>query len=241
MSELKWLHTTQGFADSWGAEEILDWALHRFDGKIEMASGFGPEGMVLIDMAAQLRPDLRVFTLDTGLLFPETYALMDEVEERYGIQVERLAPALSVEVQEREHGPALWTRDPDGCCAMRKIQPLRRKLATLDAWITAIRRDQTRARAGAQKVEWDPKFGLIKINPLCDWTTEMVWQYVRDNDVPYNPLHDEGFPSIGCWPCTRAVRPGEDPRAGRWSGLGKTECGLHQGVPLTGPLPILQK
>lgn len=241
MTDRAWLHTTQGFADSWGAEEMLDWALHRFGSGIAMASGFGPEGMVLIDMAARLRPDFRVFTLDTGLLFPETYALMEEVEERYAIQIDRLKPVLTVDQQEHQHGATLWLRDPDSCCAMRKIEPLRKKLATLDAWITAIRRDQTRARANAQKVEWDPKFGLIKVNPLCDWTSAMVWEYIRENDVPYNSLHDDGFPSIGCWPCTRAVRSGEDPRAGRWSGFAKNECGLHQGVPLTNALPVLQE
>ena len=228
MGERDWLRTVQGFFDSWAAEELLDWALHRFEGRVGVASAFGPEGMVLIDIAVRLRPDVKVFTLDTGLFFPETYQLINEVERRYGVRIERVKPALSVEEQGAQHGPSLWEHNPDRCCYMRKIEPLRKKLSTLDAWIAAIRRDQTPDRAHAQKVDWDSKFGLIKINPLCDWTSEMVWDYVRSNDLPYNSLHDQGYPSIGCAPCTRPVQEGEDPRSGRWSGLAKTECGLHQ-------------
>lgn len=230
----------QGFAESWGAEELLDWSLHRFEGQIAMASGFGVEGIVLIDIAVRLRPDVRVFTLDTGLLFPETYELMKKIERRYGIEVERVKPALTVDEQEREQGAALWLRTPDRCCSMRKVEPLRARLSTLGAWITAIRRDQTPDRAQAQKVEWDAKFGLVKINPLCDWTSSMVWDYIRKNRLPYNPLHDRGYPSIGCSHCTRPVAIGEDPRSGRWAGFAKTECGLHQRVPPTGTLTVLQ-
>jgi phosphoadenosine phosphosulfate reductase len=228
MGEHTWLQSVQGFAESWSAEETLDWALHRFERRIAVASAFGPEGMVLIDIAARLRPDVQVFTLDTGLFFPETYELMSEVERRYGIRIERVQPMLTKEEQGAAHGPSLWLRNPDQCCRMRKIEPLRRKLATLDAWIAAIRRDQTPDRAHAQKVEWDAKFGLIKINPLCDWTSEMVWEHIRRNDLPYNPLHDRGYPSIGCAPCTKPVRSGDNPRSGRWAGFAKTECGLHQ-------------
>ncbi len=228
MGELHWLQTMQGFVESWSAEELLDWALHRFEHRVGVASAFGPEGMVLIDIAARLRPDVHVFTLDTGLFFPETYALMSEIERRYDIKIERVQPALTVDEQAAKHGSSLWLQNPDRCCAMRKIEPLRRKLSTLDAWVAAIRRDQTLDRAHAQKVEWDARFGLIKINPLCDWTSEMVWDYIRSNELPYNPLHDRGYPSIGCAPCTRPVQQGDDPRAGRWAGFAKTECGLHQ-------------
>jgi phosphoadenosine phosphosulfate reductase len=228
MGERQWLLTMQGFVESWSAEELLDWALHRFERRIAVASAFGPEGMVLIDIAARLRPDVHVFTLDTGLFFPETYELMDEVEQRYGIEIERVKPDLTVDEQATKHGPSLWLQSPDRCCQMRKIEPLRRKLSTLDAWVAAIRRDQTPDRAHAQKVEWDAKFGLIKINPLCDWTSEMVWDYIRRNDLPYNALHDRGYPSIGCAPCTKPVQEGDDPRSGRWAGFAKTECGLHQ-------------
>src|SRR5258708_33660656 len=152
---------------------------------------------------------------------------MNRVEEKYTIKVERLYSHLTPEDQEREHGLKLWERDPDQCCALRKVEPLKRKLATLDAWVTAIRRGQTADRAAVRKIDWDAKFGLVKISPLADWTREQVWNYVVRNDVPYNPLHDQNYPSIGCTHCTRAVKPGEDPRARRWSGFRKTECDLH--------------
>ena len=183
--------------------------------------------MVLIDMASRVHPEFRLFTLDTEFLFPETYDLMERVEKRYGIRVERVYSALTPEEQEKAHGRALWSREPDQCCNLRKIEPLRKKLAGLRGWITGIRRDQTVARAHARKVEWDTKFQLLKINPLVDWSAERVWQYIRKHDVPYNPLHDRHYPSVGCAHCTRAVKPGEDPRAGRWSDFKKTECGLH--------------
>jgi phosphoadenosine phosphosulfate reductase len=133
----------------------------------------------------------------------------------------------SPEEQERIQGPALWLGSPDQCCNLRKVEPLRRKLGELQAWITSIRRDQTADRASAGKIEWDEKFGLVKINPIADWNSKQVWQYIREHDVPYNSLHERDYPSIGCTHCTRAVRPGEDPRAGRWAGMSKTECGLH--------------
>lgn len=235
-----WLPRVRGMAESWNAEEVLAWALQRFENRIELASAFGPEGMVLIDLAVRIRPGVKVFTLDTGLFFPETYELMEKVERRYRIEIERVKPALNVEEQAAEHGPSLWLRSPDKCCYMRKVEPLRRKLSTLDAWIAAIRRDQTRDRAHTQKVEWDEKFGLIKVNPLCDWTNEMIWDHVRTNNLPYNPLHDRGYPSIGCAPCTSPVASGDDPRSGRWAGLSKTECGLHQ-RPQPNPFRILQE
>jgi len=239
MDRRGWIHSVQGFFDSWAAEELLDWALHRFPGRIAIASAFGPEGMVLIDIASRLRRDIQVFTLDTGLFFPETYELIHKVERRYRITVERVKPAQTIDEQAAKHGPSLWQHSPDHCCYMRKVEPLRRKLSTLDAWIAAIRRDQTPDRAHAQKLEWDAKFGLVKINPLCDWSSEMVWDYVRTNNLPYNPLHDRGYPSIGCAPCTKPVQIGEDPRSGRWAGLAKTECGLHQ-TPGTDTLRVLQ-
>ena len=214
-------------AESWKPEQVLAWAFANYGENIAIATGFGVEGMALIDIASRVNPDLKVFTGDTEFLFPETYDLMDRVEERYGIKVERLYSQLTPEEQEQEYGPKLWARDPDQCCALRKVEPLQRKLATLDAWATAIRRGQTSERVGVRKVDWDEKFNLVKISPLADWTREMVWNYVVRHDVPYNPLHDRNYPSIGCTHCTRAVLPGEDPRAGRWSGFRKTECGLH--------------
>jgi phosphoadenosine phosphosulfate reductase len=211
-------------------EDILRWAFATFGGSVEVASAFGAEGIVLIDIAAKIKPDLPVFTLDTDFLFPETLRLMEKIEARYGIAIERIKPHLTPAEQELNYGPALWSRDPDACCNLRKIEPLRRKLAGLGAWITSIRRDQTAARASAAKVEWDAKFELVKINPLADWSSQQVWEYIRKHDLDYNPLHDRSYPSIGCTHCTRSVRPGEDPRAGRWSGFTKTECGLHAPV-----------
>ena len=211
----------------WKAEDVLGWAFQHFEQEVALASGFGAEGMVLIDMAWRLRSDFQLFTLDTGLLFAETYALMEQVEQRYGVRIERCGSELSPEAQERTYGAALWTRQPDQCCALRKVEPLTKKLAGLKAWIATVRRDQTSARADTPKVGWDGKFGLVKVSPLADWTWERVWQYIRSHDVPYNPLHDRNYPSIGCWPCTRAVLDGEDERAGRWSGTEKKECGLH--------------
>jgi phosphoadenosine phosphosulfate reductase len=214
-------------AERWTAEEVLCWGFGRFSPDIAIASAFGAEGMVLIDLASRLHSNFRVFTLDTGFFFPETYDLIGRVERRYRIQVERCRPELTPEEQEGVHGPALWAHDPDRCCALRKVEPLRNKLQHLTAWVSAIRREQTSARSGSFKIEWDTKFELVKLNPLADWTTDDVWTYIRDQGVPYNPLHDRNYPSIGCTHCTRAVRPGEDPRAGRWAGLQKTECGLH--------------
>lgn len=217
----------QNAAETWGPQATLAWALETFGSRVAISSAFGAEGMVLIDMASRLEKNFRLFTIDTEFLFPETYALMDRIEARYGIEIERVYSLLSPEEQHRNHGSALWARNPDLCCNMRKVEPLRRKLSELNAWITSIRRDQTAARASAKKVEWDSKFGLIKINPLVDWSSRQVWRYIHDHDVPYNELHNQDYPSIGCTHCTRAVKPGEDPRAGRWSGFAKTECGLH--------------
>ena len=217
-------------AEQWSADDVLRWAFVTFGNRVEIASGFGVEGMALIDIAARLQSPLRVFTLDTDFLFPETYALMERVEKRYGINVERLKPSLTPEQQEMNYGAKLWNRNPDACCNLRKIEPLRKKLSGLHAWVTSIRRDQTVARASARKIEWDSKFHLVKINPLADWSSRRVWQYIIEHNVPYNPLHDQNYPSIGCTHCTRSVLPGENPRAGRWAGFSKIECGLHGSV-----------
>ena len=214
-------------AESWTPERVLHWALETYGNEVAIASGFGVEGMTLIVLASRVSPAFRVFTLDTEFLFPETYELMDRVEKKYGIRIERVYSSLTPEEQQRTHGPELWKHDADLCCALRKVEPLKQKLAELRAWVTAIRRQQTSTRASAKKIQWDAKFERVKINPIADWTSEMVWSYVRKHNVPYNSLHDESYPSIGCTHCTRAVRFGEDMRAGRWAGLAKTECGLH--------------
>jgi len=226
------LASIQFLAASWTPEQVLSWAFKRFRREVAISSAFGAEGMVLIDMAARLRTDFRVFTLDTEFFFPETYDLMDKVEARYAIKIERVYPLLSPEEQAIIHGPSLWSRNPDGCCELRKVEPLARKLSELRAWITSIRADQTSVRATAQKVEWDTRFNLVKINPIVDWTSQQVWSYIREHRVPYNPLHDRDYPSIGCTHCTRAIRAGENARAGRWSGFTKNECGLHTIAPL---------
>ena len=219
----------QAQAEDWKPQQVLRWAFETFGNSVEMASGFGVEGMSLIDMAARIHPQVRVFTIDTDFLFAETYDLIDRVEQRYGISVERVRSRLTPEDQEEVYGPKLWSTNPDQCCSLRKVEPLKEKLKGLRAWITAIRRDQTSERAKAKKIEWDAKFHLLKINPIADWSSENVWNYVRAHDVPYNALHDLNYPSIGCTHCTRAVRPGDDPRSGRWTGFQKTECGLHIG------------
>ena len=213
---------------------ILRWASQHLGEKLTFATGFGAEGCVIIDLIARHQLPIDVFTLDTGLLFPETYALWRQLEDKYGITIRGVRPVHTVEQQAAEHGAALWERDPDRCCEMRKVLPLKQALTGFDAWITAIRRDQTAERAYARVVEHDRKFNLIKINPLVAWSHDDVWGHLYAHDVPYNALHDQGYPSIGCQPCTAAVLPGEDARAGRWRGKNKNECGLHviqPGVP----------
>ena len=209
-------------------ESVLRWAFREFGPDVALATGFGAEGCVLIDMVSRITKGARIFYLDTDLLFPETYALCDQLEARYGIRLERRATRLSLNAQAAEYGERLWERQPDLCCQLRKVEPLKQMLTGLRAWVTAIRRDQTPARAHAGIVERDPKFDLLKINPLATWSTREVWDYVKLYDVPYNPLYDHGYSSIGCAPCTTLVQIGEDPRAGRWRGIAKTECGLHK-------------
>ncbi len=208
--------------------EILEWAVETFFPKLTMATAFGPEGCAILHMLSEIEPRVRVFNLDTGYQFAETLELRDRIAERYGIEVELIHPDTTVSEYEAQHQGPLYVSQPDQCCFDRKIVPLRRAVAGYDAWISSIRADQSAHRAKADVVGWDNKFGLVKVNPLLSWTHRDVWAYVVANQVPYNPLHDRGYPSIGCWPCTRAVGAGEsDERAGRWAGQAKTECGLH--------------
>ena len=209
-------------------EAVLRWAVDEFGPDIALATGFGAEGCVLVAMLSKISRGTRIFYLDTDLLFPETYALRDQLEVRYGVRFERRATRLSLGDQAVEHGERLWERQPNLCCQLRKVEPLREMLSGLRAWVTAIRRDQSPERAGIGVVERDEKYGLIKINPLAAWSAIDVWNYIVKHDVPYNPLHDRGYPSIGCVPCTTPVQIGETPRAGRWRGTDKTECGIHQ-------------
>jgi thioredoxin-dependent adenylylsulfate APS reductase len=205
---------------------VLEWAAARFP-RIGCATGFGAEGCVLIDLIGRHKLPIPVFTLDTGLLFPETYELWRRLERRYGLSIKAIRPAQTVDQQAAALGAELWKREPNRCCELRKVIPLKGVLGGLDAWITGIRREQSRTRATAQIVEWDAKFGLVKVNPLAKWSVRDVWRHIQEHDVPFNPLHDRGYPSIGCQPCTSPVGADEDPRAGRWRGHGKTECGLH--------------
>ena len=225
--------------DSATAEQVLDWVLERFHPRVALASSFGAEDMVVLDLMHRRRRDARVFTLDTLRLHAETYDLLRRAEEKYGLKVERMKPQEEVvDKMVREHGLNLFYDSVDKrklCCGVRKVEPLGRALSSLDAWITGLRREQAATRAQVHKVEVDAgNGGILKINPLADWTSDQVWGYIRKNDVPYNLLHDRGYPSIGCEPCTRAVKPGEDPRAGRWwweQSAGQKECGLHVSPP----------
>ncbi|MEX2316770.1 MAG: phosphoadenylyl-sulfate reductase [Pirellulales bacterium] len=209
-------------------EEIIAWGIERYAPYLTMATAFGPEGCVILAMLAKIAPETYVFNLETGYQFQETLDLRDRIAEKYGIEVDLLQPELSVPEYEALHGGPLYKTNPNQCCFDRKIKTLRRASEVMHAWMSGIRRDQSADRAQASIVGWDKKFGLVKISPLANWTKKDVWKRITDENIPYNPLHDQGFPSIGCWPCTRAVGAGEtDERAGRWSGMQKTECGLH--------------
>ncbi len=216
------------------AKEVLHHAFDLYHPRISIASSFGLEDVSLIDMAASIRPDFRVFALDTGRLNEETYECAEKIMERYGISIEWYFPKTeSVQELERTKGMFSFRESVENrreCCGIRKVEPLNRALNNLDAWITGQRREQSLTRSGLNVVEVDKSHGgIAKINPLSDWTLDDVWSYVRRNELPYNRLHDAGYPSIGCAPCTRAIKPGEDQRAGRWwwEHPEHKECGLH--------------
>jgi phosphoadenosine phosphosulfate reductase len=215
------------------AEGLLAHVAKRFAGRIALASSFGAEDQVVTDLLLKVAPEVPIFTLDTGRLPQETYDVIEATREKYGVAIEMLCPdATALEEMVRRHGPNLVRETVELrrlCCRVRKVEPLRRRLAELDAWICGLRREQAATRTEVQRVEWDEANGLIKINPLADWSTDQVWDYIRARGVPYNRLHDAGYPSIGCAPCTRAVASGEDIRAGRWwwESPEHKECGLH--------------
>jgi phosphoadenosine phosphosulfate reductase len=210
-------------------EALLTWATQTFHPRLALTCSFsGPSGMVLLDMVVRSGLDMTVIFLDTDLLFPETYELAALAEQRYGIPIQRRRPALSLEEQDRQEGPHLYARDPDRCCHLRKVTLLAETLRDYDAWISGIRRDQSNTRATVHLLEWNTRHNLVKINPLAFWSDRQVWTYIHTHRVPYNRLLDQGYPSIGCVPCTRPASA-DDPRAGRWVGFAKTECGLHTG------------
>ena len=216
-------------------QDVLRWAVNEFQPGLTLACSFGgPSGMVLLDMLAKIEPRVEVFYLDTDFLFAETYETRDRAIERYGIQPVAYKSKLTPQEQAAQHGDALWSRDPDLCCQLRKVEPNERALAGKRAWVSGIRRDQAATRAETPIVQWDEKFRLVKVNPLARWTEADVWAYVVKHEVPYNPLHDQNYPSLGCTYCTKPVQPGDDPRSGRWQGFDKTECGLH----VDGPIPL---
>jgi phosphoadenosine phosphosulfate reductase len=217
-------------------EEILAWAWRQFGADAAIGTSFQGAGLVMIDLARRNNLPFPIFTLDTGLLFPETLALKGRLEEFFGLKIQSLEPDLTVEEQADINGPELWTRDPDLCCTMRKVLPLRDKLCDLNCWITGLRRQQSASRVGVEFVElyvFDEASGreIVKLNPMAAWTREAVWDYLRAHKIPYNPLHDEGYRSIGCQPCTRRAANGEEERAGRWTGFSKVECGIHTFMP----------
>jgi phosphoadenosine phosphosulfate reductase len=219
--------SANGFLQGKTPQTILSWAVTTFHPRLTMATAFGAEGCCLIHMLAEIEPSVRIFNLETGYQFSETLELRERIQRRYGIEVELIRPDLTVPEYEAEHGGPMYVHRPDQCCHDRKVLPLRRAVAGYRAWVSAIRGDQTAHRGAASLVQWDAKFSLVKVNPLLGWTKKDVWNFIARHDVPYNPLHDRGYPSIGCWPCTRPVADGEDERAGRWAGTVKKECGLH--------------
>jgi phosphoadenosine phosphosulfate reductase len=206
---------------------LLDWATAQFGASIVLTCSFGgASGMVLLDMVARLGRGTPVVFLDTGLLFGETYALAEQVAHHYGLAVEHQRPSLSLAEQERREGPELYHRDPDRCCQLRKVAPLAAALRPYAAWISGVRRDQGSTRAQTELVQWNARYDVLKFNPLAYWSERDVWAYIHRYDVPYNPLLDQGYRSIGCRPCT-SIASGDDPRAGRWNGFAKVECGIH--------------
>jgi len=209
------------------AEDVLRVAVDLFHPRLLLTCSWQKQSSVLVHMISEIQPDVRVVEFDTGLLFRETADTRRRVVERYPVRFERIEPELTVEEQAEAHGDRLWERDPDACCAIRKVAPLTRALEGMDAWITGIRREQSTTRENARKIEIDERRGVVKVQPLADWTNRDVWRYIWRHGIPYNPLHDHGYPSIGCVPCTSPVGSGADERSGRWRGTGKAECGLH--------------
>ena len=207
------------------AQDVIRWAVDTFGDRFAIASSMG-DGL-LAHLASSVAPGVHVLFLDTGYHFAETIGTRDAVAATYDVQVRTVLPILSVTQQDAEHGAELWRRDPAACCAMRKVEPLARALAPYTAWASGIRRDEAETRRDAKAVEWDAKREMVKVNPIVAWTQDDVDAYVAEHGVLVNPLAYDGYPSIGCAPCTRRVAPGEDPRAGRWAGTNKTECGLH--------------
>lgn len=216
--------------------EVLAWAWERFGNRAAIGTSYQGAGLVMMHLAKLAGLTFPVFTLDTGLLFPETLALKRRLEEFYELKIEALEPDLTVEEQADVHGPELWKRNPDLCCTARKVLPLRGKLEELACWLTGLRRQQSQTRAAVEVVELyhldeETGRGIVKVNPMAHWSREEIWSHIRKHGIPYNPLHDQGYHSIGCMPCTRKITEGQEERAGRWIGFKKVECGIHTFLP----------
>lgn len=218
------------FSNDTPPSEILSWSIEKYYPRIAIASSFSVEDTVLIDMATQIQPNIKIFYINTGFQFKETDNVKEALKKKRNLNLIEYSPLLSIEEQTLKYGSKLYDRNPDVCCKLRKVEPIRRALQEVDAWITGLRRDQATTRQKLEVVELDYKGDgkpLTKINPLTYWTKKEVWNYIQNNKLPYNTLYDQGYMSIGCKPCTRPVQQGEDERTGRWTGKGKTECGIH--------------
>jgi phosphoadenosine phosphosulfate reductase len=220
------LSLTEAEIEALPAEEVLRWGHAEFGDRLCLSCSWQKQSSVLVHMVSELGLEIDVIELDTHLFFKETYETRERLVERYGLRLIRPA-VLSVAEQHKREGPNLWERGPDRCCHIRKVEPLLGALDPYDAWISGIRRDQSPSRASTKKLEGSERYGVWKIHPLADWSEADVWNYINANDIPYNPLHDAGYRSIGCMPCTRPTRPDEEERAGRWAGSDKLECGIH--------------
>jgi phosphoadenosine phosphosulfate reductase len=214
------------------AEDLLRWAHEEYGDKLCLTCSWQKQSSVLVHMVSELGLDVPIVELDTHLFFRETYDTRDRLVERYGLQLLAPPPVITVAEQHKQEGPNLWERDPDRCCHIRKVEPLLDALKPYGAWISGIRRDQSPSRASTPKVQWSERYGVWKIHPLADWDERLVWGYIQVNEIPFNPLHEAGYRSIGCMPCTRPVAPGEEERAGRWAGSDKLECGIHLDTPI---------
>ena len=214
------------FEYSNGANAVK-WAVETFGNGLSIGTGLGASGIVLMDMILRLQPEADIFYIDTGFFFPETHQLIERLEQRYQRRLRRVSTTLTIPQQDRRYGPRLHESDPNLCCNLRKVSPLHQALTDSTAWATALHRDQSETRKQVPMVQWNERYNVVKIAPLAFWSEADIWQYIHENGLPYNELHEKGYPSIGCWPCTRAVEAGESMRAGRWAGTEKTECGLH--------------
>jgi phosphoadenosine phosphosulfate reductase len=226
-TRLVFARLSQRHEHSTGAE-LLAWAIETFGSGLSIGTGLGASGIVLVDMALRINPEVDIFYIDTSYFFPETLQLVQRLEAHYQRNLRRVSTDVTIAQQEKRFGPNLYANDPNLCCHIRKVTPLKQALADSTAWVTALRHDQSATRKDVRMVQWNDRYNVVKIAPLAYWTEADIWQYIHEHDLPYNTLHDQGYPSIGCWPCTKPVADGDDLRAGRWQGFDKKECGLHE-------------